>query len=250
MRQECEIIRDLLPLYVDDACSASSREIIEEHIAECADCKAYMEAIRSSEAEADLKEEMTQVIRNQARRVKRRTAAVGGASSALFMVPILALLAMNLVRGFSMNWIFVVAAAMLVAASLIVVPIVVPESKLFWTFCAFTASLMVLLAVCCLYSRGTWFFIAASATLFGLSAVFLPFVIKAKPLVRLMEGHSRARVVLAVDCILFGNMMNMISLNIHSRFLTAVAAILTIAAVGLLVWEVIVKARGRVGSRQ
>ena len=241
MSKECEIIRDLLPLYVDDACSAASREIIEEHLKECGDCAAYLDEIRASEAEDDLKAEREMVIRGQARRLKRRSAAAGGVTSALFMIPILVCLVVNLISGRTLDWFFVAAAGMLVAATLIVVPILAPDSKLFWTFCAFCASLVVLLAVCCLYSRGTWFFIAASASLFGLSVVFLPFVIRAKPLQKWVEGHNRAHIVLAVDFILFGNMMNMISLNIKSFFITAVMALLTIAAIGLLAVDIIGK---------
>lgn len=243
MKKECEIIRDLLPLYVDDACSASSREIIDDHLKECPDCAEYLDEIRSSEAEDGLKEEMALVIKNQARRFKRRSAAVGGASSALFMIPILAVLIVNLSAGRVVNVTFVVAASMLVAASVTVVPIMAPDSKLFWTFCAFCASLMVLLAVCCLYTHGTWFFIAASASLFGLSVVFLPFVINAKPLRRWVEGHNKALIVLAVDAVLFGIMMSMIFLNIKSFFLTSVMALLTIAGIGALAVEIIGKGR-------
>ena len=243
MKMECEIIRDLLPLYVDDACSGSSREIIEDHLTECADCAAYLKQIRASEAEADLRAERELVIRGQAKRFKRRSAAVGSATSAVFMVPILVFLVMNAITGRTLSWLSVVAAGMLVAASLTVVPIAAPESKLFWTFCAFCASLIVLLAVCCLYTHGTWFFIAASASLFGLSAVFLPFVIKAKPLKRWVDGRNKTLIVLAVDFILFGNMMNMISLNIKSFFLTAVTALLTIAAIGVLAVEIIQRGR-------
>ena len=32
MNKECEVIRDLLPLYVDEVCSGTSRELIEEHL--------------------------------------------------------------------------------------------------------------------------------------------------------------------------------------------------------------------------
>lgn len=239
MKKECEIIRDILPLYVDDACSVSSREIIEEHLKECPDCAAYLDQIRASEAEEDLKAERELVIRGQARRFKRRSAAVGSVTSAIFMAPILICLIVNLISSRTLDWFYVMAASMLVAASLIVVPILVPKDKLFWTFCAFCASLIVLLAVCCLYTRGTWFFIAASASLFGLSVVFLPFVVRARPLQRWVEGHNKALIVLAVDFILFGNMMNMISLNIKSFFITAVMALLTIAAIGLLAFEII-----------
>lgn len=243
MKRECEIVRDILPLYVDDACSDASREIVEAHLKECPDCAAYLEQIRASEAEDGLKEERTLVIENQARRFKRRSAAVGGVTSGALMVPILICLVVNLIAGRTLNWLFIVAAGLLVAASLTAVPILVPRDKLFWTLCAFTGSLMVLLAVCSLYTRGTWFFIAASASLFGLSVVFLPFAVRARPLKRLVEGRNRALIVLAADAILFGNMMNMISLNTKSFFLTAVMALLTIAAIGLLAYEVVRKVR-------
>ena len=245
MKKECEIVRDILPLYVDDACSDASREIIEEHLKECPDCTAYLEQIRSTEAEDGLKEERTQVIENQVKRFKRRSAAIGGVTSGVFMIPILVCLIVNLISGRTLDWFFIVAAGMLVAASLILVPIMVPRDKLFWTLCAFTGSLMVLLAVCSLYTHGTWFFIAASASLFGLSVVFLPFAIRAKPLARLVEGHNKALIVLAVDAILLGNMMNMISMNIKNFFLTAIMALLTIAAIGTLAGEIILKGRNK-----
>lgn len=36
---KCEIIRDLMPLYLDDCCSEGSRKLVEEHIEKCASCK-------------------------------------------------------------------------------------------------------------------------------------------------------------------------------------------------------------------
>ena len=239
MNKQCEIIRDILPLYVDSACSESSREIVDDHLKECPDCAAYLEQIRASEAESDLKDEKALVIKNQARRFKRRSAAVGSVISGLFMIPILVCLIVNLTTGRTLDWFFVVLAGMLVAASLIVVPLMVPENKLFWTFCAFCPSLIVLLAVSCLYTRGSWFLIAASAVLFGLSVVFMPFVIRAKPLQKWVEGRNRGLIVLVLDFILFGNMMNMISLNIKSVFLNAAMALLTIAAIGLLAYGIV-----------
>ena len=243
MNRECEIVRDILPLYADGACSASSRGIIDDHLKECPDCAAYLEQIRAGEAEDGLKGEEEQVIEGQALRFRRRTVTAGGVTSALFMVPILACLIVNLAAGRTLDWFFVAAAGLLVAASLILVPIVVRRDRLFWTFCAFCASLVVLLAVCCLYTHGTWFFVAASASLFGLSAVFMPFVIKAGPLQKWVGGHNRALIVLAVDAILFGNLMNTISLNIKSFFLTAVMALLTIASIVLLAGEIIMNGR-------
>lgn len=36
---ECEVIRDLLPLYIDEACSEKSRELVEEHLKTCEGCR-------------------------------------------------------------------------------------------------------------------------------------------------------------------------------------------------------------------
>lgn len=38
-KDTCEMIRDLLPLYIDDCCSETSRKIVDEHLAVCPDCK-------------------------------------------------------------------------------------------------------------------------------------------------------------------------------------------------------------------
>lgn len=40
MKHNCEIIRDLLPLYCDGVCSEASKKAVEEHLEECALCKA------------------------------------------------------------------------------------------------------------------------------------------------------------------------------------------------------------------
>ena len=244
MNKECEIVRDILPLYLDSVCSPSSREIIDEHLKTCPDCAAYLEDIRASEAESALKNEKSLVIRDQARRFKRRSAATGSVISALFMIPILICLIVNLTSERTLDWFYIVVAAMLVVASLTVVPIMVPENKLFWTLCAFCGSLVILLAVCALYTRGDWFFVAASASIFGLAVIFLPFAIKAKPLRPWVEGRNKALLVLAVDFILFGNMMNVISLHQKGLGFTMLISLLVIAALGVLVANVAMKNRG------
>lgn len=43
MKHNCDIIKDLLPLYCDKVCSDASKAAVEEHLAECGECKAiYM----------------------------------------------------------------------------------------------------------------------------------------------------------------------------------------------------------------
>ena len=210
MKIDCEVIRDLLPLYADDACSEGSRSLVEAHLKECSGCSELLRHIKQTEIDESLQNERALVIRDGARQFRRRSAAVGSAVSGLFMIPILAYLVLNIYTRSALGSFFVVLASLLVAASLILVPILVPQDKYFWTFCAFCGSLMVLLAVTCLYSRGSWFWIASSATLFGLAVVFLPFLSKTRPMREMIGDGNKIATILIIDIVLFANMMNMI----------------------------------------
>ncbi len=44
----CEIIKDLLPLYIDGVSSDVSNKLIEEHLSECEDCKKELEQIKDA----------------------------------------------------------------------------------------------------------------------------------------------------------------------------------------------------------
>ena len=38
MKEKCEIIEDLLPLYQDKVCSDASTQLVEKHLKECSKC--------------------------------------------------------------------------------------------------------------------------------------------------------------------------------------------------------------------
>lgn len=42
----CEIVKDLLPLYDDEVCSAESIRLVEEHLAKCQSCRLELEKIK------------------------------------------------------------------------------------------------------------------------------------------------------------------------------------------------------------
>ena len=241
MKNECDVIRDLLPLYADDACSAKSRDMVNEHLQECPDCRELLDQMRKTEIETDLSAEKNTVIEYGAKKFKRRSAQVGSVIAGIFMVPILVCLIVNIATGAALDWFFIVLSALAVAASLVIVPLMVPEDKAFWTFCAFTASLMVLLAVTCIYSHGSWFFIAASAALFGLGAVFLPFVIRARPVKKWLGKSKPWLMVLILDATLFVNMMNMIFSRGGISLRTIVFTVGVLAGVGFVVSEIMQK---------
>lgn len=47
---DCNVIKDLLPLYVDRCCSDESAALVKEHLARCSACAAAYESMRAPEA--------------------------------------------------------------------------------------------------------------------------------------------------------------------------------------------------------
>ena len=43
----CNIVKDLIPLYIDGCCSEESEKIVKEHIRDCDDCKKLLEDMKS-----------------------------------------------------------------------------------------------------------------------------------------------------------------------------------------------------------
>ena len=230
------MIRDLLPLYADEACSEKSRALVNEHLLDCADCRAMLEKIKETEIENNLKSEKESVLQYGITQFKKRTAAVGSAVSGAFLVPILICL---FLFSSPLGWIDIVLASLCVAASVSVVPIMVQEDKFFWMLCAFTASLMVLLGVICIHSHGSWFWIASSASLFGLAAVGLPFTLKARPMKKLIGNYNPWIVLGGIDVALFFNMMSMIGSHGKLTLGTILFTVGVLAGVGIVVSEIL-----------
>lgn len=49
MNKDCEIIRDLLPLYVDDVCSTGTKELVEKHLKNCNECQKILKNMEKDE---------------------------------------------------------------------------------------------------------------------------------------------------------------------------------------------------------
>ncbi|MDR0952373.1 MAG: zf-HC2 domain-containing protein [Oscillospiraceae bacterium] len=201
MKTSCEIIRDLLPLYCDGVLSAASRELVEEHLNECADCRALLEKMKSGSLDETITRERSGVLTRHAKTEKRKSFVVGATMAGIFAIPILVCLIVNIATGSALDWFFIVLTALMTLASLTVVPLMVSEEKFFWTLVSFTGSLLLLLLSCCLYSGGDWFFITALSIVFGLSICFLPYVTNRLPL-RGFAAENRGLLVMAADTVL------------------------------------------------
>ena len=63
MNYPCGIIKDLLPLYIDEVCSIETGQAVEKHLAKCTKCREYYEAMKSTDGFAEDKSDYTEDIK-------------------------------------------------------------------------------------------------------------------------------------------------------------------------------------------
>lgn len=87
MKIPCNIIRDLLPLYIDRIESDESRAAVKEHLSTCPDCRAYYKSIKralgviTAEQQAAIPDDYVKL----SRKIRKRRALYAG-SAALFLL--------------------------------------------------------------------------------------------------------------------------------------------------------------------
>ena len=82
MKISCNIIEDLLPLYVDDMVSEDSRQLVEEHLKECTTCQKMMEEMKKEnslghgkEGLADAERKAIEPLKKIRRKIRRKRIA-------------------------------------------------------------------------------------------------------------------------------------------------------------------------------
>lgn len=58
MINECNIVRDLLPIYADKATTPDSEKFVSRHLATCEDCKLYYKSVTKTTPKAKTTPEM------------------------------------------------------------------------------------------------------------------------------------------------------------------------------------------------
>ena len=216
MKYDCEVIQDLLPLYKDSACSVASALAVQEHLNECEKCKKLLEQLNDTSVEDLIHMEKENVIGTQSKYFKRKSALAGSIIGGIFALPILICLIVNLASGHGLTWFFIVLAAMLIPTSLFVVPLMATKNRMLLTMSSFTGSIIILLAVCSIYNRGSWFFVAASAVLFGLTICFAPFIACRRPVNAYLKDCKGLAVMTAYTATFF-LMMICIGISFKTR---------------------------------
>ena len=182
MNISCDIITDLLPLYHDGACNENSRKAVEEHLADCGQCRTMLEKIRNNSVDTFLTKERENVVRHHTRAVRKKLFITGISIASVMAVPVLVSLIVNLATGNALDWFFIVLTSLMVLASFTVVPLIFEKHRGLLTLGSFTGTLTLLLAACAIYTRGDWFLVAVIPVIFGLSVLFAPYALSRLPL--------------------------------------------------------------------
>ena len=92
MNNQCNVVRDLLPMYCDNICSEESKLLIEEHLLSCKECTVIYNKMQSKDSEliSPLQQdvEKTDLLKRISKRIKHRKIliAIGTLISTLAIV--------------------------------------------------------------------------------------------------------------------------------------------------------------------
>lgn len=89
-KMKCEVVQDLLPLYVDGACTEGSKTLVEEHIKTCSGCRRLLEEMGAPLPLLPVREptETEQVLRHTAKKLRQNTKRVIAVClAALLLIP-------------------------------------------------------------------------------------------------------------------------------------------------------------------
>jgi len=161
MKYKCELIRDILPLYLDEVCSEESRRAVEEHLRGCPDCSDLLLRMRGNGAEDILLQESRAMLARRAENERKRRGRACVFLICLTMAPILISFIVDLLTGGGLQW----------------------------------------------------FYVAASSILFGMSVLFLPFILGTEPLRAKIWGH-RGLIAMGTDTFLY--VLMMLSIGLYS----------------------------------
>ncbi len=151
----------------------------------------------------------------------------------------------NLCAQHTLSWFFIVLSGLLLAASITLLPSIlslhgVAEKSIgAASFLAAFASLLLLLGVCCVYTHGSWFFVAASGVWLGVCIVFVPFLLPRLPLPACLAGR-KASVCLTLDLASLLLLLAICCIHTHGSWFAA-AAVSVIFGLGFFLLPVFLR---------
>lgn len=176
--QECEIVQDLLPLYYDDVCTPSSRQLVQRHLENCASCRTLYEQLQNDSVNRIIEQESHDVLKRHARKEKTAAYKAGLIISVFLLIPIIITLLVSVSSGMELGVFSVVVPSMLLIAALTAVPLMTEQRRLTKSILTGVLALLLIIFFVNRMNGGGQFLFLAIPTIFGLSIPLFPIVIR------------------------------------------------------------------------
>ena len=176
--QECEIVQDLLPLYYDEACTSASREFVERHLSTCESCKKTYEELKNHTVDAIIRTETSGVLERHAKKERNAAYKAGFVIALLLLIPGVVTFIVSAAGGGSMGVFAVVTASMLLTAAFTAVPLMSSKKRVVRSILTGVFALILIFFFVDSMNGGGEFILWVIPTIFGLSVVLFPFVIR------------------------------------------------------------------------
>ncbi len=100
MKIPCGVIRDLLPLYVEDLASEETKQLLDEHLADCPDCREKLEELKQP---ATPEPDASEALRGVKKAIRRRRWQTALLAALLVFLPLFSLLARSIDK-YALPW--------------------------------------------------------------------------------------------------------------------------------------------------
>lgn len=175
---ECDVVQDLLPLYYDNACTSASKKMVEQHLMTCEKCKKTYEALRNTTIDTVMKNESEGILERHAKKERNMAYKAGIVIALILMVPVVITFIVSMSSGGGLGVFAVLTASMLLIASLSVVPLLSTQRRMTKSILASVIALLLIFFFVDRMNGGGEFVLWTIPTIFGLSIVFFPLVIR------------------------------------------------------------------------
>lgn len=175
---ECDVVQDLLPLYYDNACTSASKKMVEQHLMTCEKCKKTYEALRNTTIDTVMKNESVGILERHAKKERNMAYKAGIMIALILMVPVVITFIVSMSSGGGLGVFAVLTASMLLVASLSVVPLLSTQRRMTKSILASVIALLLIFFFVDRMNGGGEFVLWTIPTIFGLSIVFFPLVIR------------------------------------------------------------------------
>ncbi len=175
---ECDIVQDLLPLYYDDACSSVSKQLVEDHLKSCTKCQRTYKELQDTTIDTMIQKESIGVLERYVKKEKNAAYKAGVIIALLLMVPIVITFLVSVSSGGGLGVFWVLVASMLLVGALTVVPLTSSHNKLVRSILIGIVALVLIMFFVDRMNGGGEFVLWSIPTIFGLSVIFFPIVIR------------------------------------------------------------------------